>query len=70
MSFKNQCCRDNLAGIADPTTGERYDCPLCPNRFIYDGATWRNVLELGQRKVDKLATIQQVNQVFSQRGLV
>lgn len=67
MAFYNKCCRENLDGIADATSGERHECAICGNDFIYDGERWRNVLELGMRKVEKLTTIRRIHQLT--RGL-
>lgn len=66
MSFKNPCCRSAITAADashDPETGIELDCTTCHNSFMYDGLTWKNKLELGQRKIDKLRTISKTNRL-------
>ena len=66
MSFINDCCR-SLISSTEGESGERLTCPACWNQFVHDGERWRNIHELGSRKVHKLTQIQRINQLT--RGL-
>ena len=63
MSFKNQCCRVWLTGLLGAQTGDSAECPNCHNEFVHDGNNWRNRLELGQHKIEKLRRIRFANQI-------
>lgn len=60
VGFYNDCDLGYFADHKDADTADRWECPTCLMTFIYDGERWRNVLEIGQRKVDKLMTIGRV----------
>lgn len=64
--MKNSCCRALLNDIPG-TSGEELTCPTCGKQFIHDGSEWRNLLDLGNRKAEKLRKVAYVNQ-FVQRS--
>ena len=66
MSFRNPCCRANMAAIRGPNTGDELTCQ-CGNEFLHDGKMWMHKLELGLRKIEKLRRINHVN-LLAQRG--